>query len=270
MTAVAKIQPTAIVPAGDPLDTLLERAIDKGAVDALERLLEVRRQVQKDRARDAFYSALIAFQTACPVISKDTTVQIRPGFSYRYTPLEDIAHAIRPMLEQFQLGYRWFVTQAGNQLTATCRISHCDGHIEESSLTVPVGIDPQRPVWPVAQSLTYAKRYTLCNALGIVVGGEDDDAHEATTQSAQEAKTPKAEGTPKPSPAPPANGPIISEAQAKRLYAIAKSAGWPDDEIKQYILAMGYEHTKDIKRADYEAICKSLEGTPPAADLVPF
>jgi len=170
------------------LEGLLQRAVDAGSVEVLERLLVVKKEVQAGRARDAFYEALTAFQAHCPVIGKNTeaSVQSRTGasFKYRYTPLEDIAHAIRPLLEQYALGYRWFVKQdASKQLTVTCRISHILGHIEESSLTVPIGDDPQRPAWPVAQSLTYAKRYTLCNALGIVVGGEDDDAHEVVTEA---------------------------------------------------------------------------------------
>lgn len=180
---IAKVHHDVPAVAGDTLDLLLQKAVDSGAVDVLERLLAVRRQVQADRARDAFYTSLIAFQTACPVIQKSTTATIKPGFSYRYCPIEEIAHAIRPLLEQFQLGYRWFAAQQGNQLTVTCRISHALGHIEETSLTVPVGTDQMRPAWPVAQSLTYAKRYTLCNALGIVVGGEDDDAQEPVAEA---------------------------------------------------------------------------------------
>lgn len=171
----------------DPIDALVQKAVESGAVDVLERLLAVKQQVRADDARAAFYAALIGFQNACPVIEKTTTANIKPGFSYNYTPLEVIAHAIRPMLDQYQLGYRWFAAQQGNLLTVTCRISHAHGHIEETSLTVPVGVDPQRPAWPVAQSLTYAKRYTLCNALGIVVGGEDDDAHESRPTTAQPA-----------------------------------------------------------------------------------
>jgi hypothetical protein len=44
----------------------------------------------------------------------------------------------------------------------------------------------------VAQSLTYAKRYTLCNALGIVVGGEDDDAQEPVATPQEPIRQPQA------------------------------------------------------------------------------
>ena len=268
---LVKATPHDVALPADPIDALVQKAVETGAVDVLERLLAVRRQVQADRARDAFYTSLIAFQTACPVISKSTTANIKPGFSYRYCPIEEIAHAIRPLLEQFQLGYRWFAAQQGNQLTVTCRISHALGHIEETSLTVPVGIDPMRPAWPVAQSLTYAKRYTLCNALGIVVGGEDDDAQEPVAEAPKHPEAAQQPSTPRPATAqPPASaaagtsGPIISELQAKRLYAIAMKAGWNDEDIHQCIKLYGYEHTKEIARKDYEAICTDLERNKPA------
>lgn len=264
---LVKVNTNEIIPI-DPMDALVQKAVEAGAVDVLERLLKVRQQVQADRARDAFYSALIGFQNSCPVIEKTTTANIKPGFSYRYTPLEEIAHAIRPLLNTYQLGYRWFALQAGQLLTVTCRISHSLGHIEETSLTVPVGTDAMRPAWPVAQSLTYAKRYTLCNALGIVVGGEDDDAQEPRPdQASQPAERASHEPSSSQSATAP-SGQVISEAQAKRMYAIAKTAGQSDDNIKALIKPYGYEHTREVQRRDYEAICRALEQA--SREEVPF
>lgn len=51
-------------------------------------------------------------------------------------------------------------------------------------------------------------------------------------------------------------GGLISEAQAKRLFAIGKGN---HDMIKVVLKGFGYEHSKDIKREDYEAICKTVE-----------
>lgn len=68
--------------------------------------------------------------------------------------------------------------------------------------------------------------------------------------------------TQEPSSASPrqSDGPAISEAQGKRFFAIAKGAGWQDSEIKEYLLReYGIEHSRDIKRADYEAICKAMQ-----------
>lgn len=54
---------------------------------------------------------------------------------------------------------------------------------------------------------------------------------------------------------------LISEAQAKRLYAIAKKSGWEDQVLRDWLHDQyGYPSSKLIKRSDYEAICKALEG----------
>ncbi len=53
---------------------------------------------------------------------------------------------------------------------------------------------------------------------------------------------------------------VITEAQGRRLYAIAKGAGWKDNELKAFLLRDYHiEHSKDIERSDYEKICKELE-----------
>lgn len=65
------------------------------------------------------------------------------------------------------------------------------------------------------------------------------------------------------------SGKGITEKQAARLFAIAKGAGWDNDEIKKLIGKFGYESSKDIKWSDYDIIIKYLEkGEMP--DDIPF
>jgi len=60
---------------------------------------------------------------------------------------------------------------------------------------------------------------------------------------------------------------LISAAQAKRLFAIAKDVGWttPDGEldkkaVKKVLQSHGYDSTKEIKKKDYDAIISTIEG----------
>jgi len=63
-----------------------------------------------------------------------------------------------------------------------------------------------------------------------------------------------------PHPLPPSPGsPKISEAQAKRLFAISKAKGWTTDGLKAHLAAFGYDHSRDIVRAHYDDIIASLE-----------
>ena len=53
-------------------------------------------------------------------------------------------------------------------------------------------------------------------------------------------------------------GPIISEAQAKRFYAIAKGAKKSDDEIKIFLEFYGLKSSKEITRNIYEEVCANV------------
>ena len=61
--------------------------------------------------------------------------------------------------------------------------------------------------------------------------------------------------------APPTqNTGYITEKQQKRLWAIAKQAGWQNDKIKDFLLRdYNLEHTADIPRDKYEEIVTSIE-----------
>lgn len=56
-----------------------------------------------------------------------------------------------------------------------------------------------------------------------------------------------------------AGGGLISEAQAKRLYAISKGAKKTDEQMKAIMAEYGYASSKEIKKEHYEDICKRAE-----------
>lgn len=54
--------------------------------------------------------------------------------------------------------------------------------------------------------------------------------------------------------------PLITEPQAKRFFAIAKTAGWTNDEIKSYLKkSYGIDHSREIKKADYDEIIAHVQ-----------
>ncbi len=55
-------------------------------------------------------------------------------------------------------------------------------------------------------------------------------------------------------------GPVISEAQGKRLWAIGrKDAGKTDDQIREVLKAFNFEHTAEITKAKYEDVVKAIQ-----------
>lgn len=52
---------------------------------------------------------------------------------------------------------------------------------------------------------------------------------------------------------------VITEKQAKRLFAIAKTKGLSNDAIKDILSVYGYQSSKDINWKDYTKIIKAIE-----------
>jgi len=87
-----------------------------------------------------------------------------------------------------------------------------------------------------------------------------EDLPEGIVQEVAEKKPPvKAPQKKQESAAAPADPNKISEAQKKRFYAIAKTTGFSDDEIKAHLLTLGIEHTADILKTQYDDLCKWAE-----------
>ncbi len=186
---------TAAVQSNVTPEVLIAQAIQQGLpVEMMERLLAMRKELREEQAREAFTASLSAFQGQCPIIEKTKRVLNKDGKSlrYMYAPLEAITEAIKRPLAANGLSYTWSVEHAQGFMVATCKITHVLGHSEVSAFSIPIDLDgymtaPQK----YASSQTYAKRYALCNALGISTGEEDTDA--TTVGKEPEAKSPKAQ-----------------------------------------------------------------------------
>jgi hypothetical protein len=156
------------------IEMILQCAVEKGQIDVVERLVALQERMKAEQARETFNTALAIFQAACPVIVKRHAGH---GNQYTYAKLEDIAAQIKPHMQTARLHYAFSTEQSGDTLTVHCRVTHADGHSETSHASFPVnskaGMSEQQKV---GSAMTYAKRYALMNALGIVVADEDNDA----------------------------------------------------------------------------------------------
>lgn len=171
------------VPATLNAEGLLVKALEHNVpIETMERLLALRATLHAEQARGAFFAALAAFQGECPIIPKTKTAQIkseRGTFSYTYAPLDVIVRHVGPILQRHGLSYtvETAIEEAG-VLTAACTVHHVAGHSESSTFRVPIDKGARmNDAQKVASASTYAKRYAFCNALGILTGDEDNDAH---------------------------------------------------------------------------------------------
>lgn len=162
------------------VDSFIAQAIKSGAsIETLKELFELQKRVKAERAKAGFVEAMSLFQSKAPIIEKDKKVLNKDGRSVRYTyaAIDSIVKQIQKPLAESGLSYRWETKQEGKDITAICIVTHVLGHSERSEFTVSVDTEgfmtaPQKS----ASALTFAKRYSLCNALGISTGDEDTDA----------------------------------------------------------------------------------------------
>lgn len=107
-------------------------------------------------------------------------------YSYAYAPLDEIMNVIRKPLADVGLVHRQFLSQRGGIWTMRTIVAHRSG--QWYGCDYPIFWDEARGMQGFASGVTYARRYGLMMALGLV-GEDDDDANVADGSMAQIAPT---------------------------------------------------------------------------------
>jgi len=163
--------------------SVIERMATNPEIDPerVERFIALKRQMDADAARKAFYNALSDAKAEIPVIVKNRTVGYdhKTGegkTSYSHEDLGEIARTVDPILAKHGLSYRFRTTSVMNEpVSVTCIIAHRDGHSEENTLSA--GRDDsgkKNSIQSIGSTITYLQRYTLKSALGLAASSDDD------------------------------------------------------------------------------------------------
>jgi hypothetical protein len=174
---------------------VLQQAVQAGVADAatLEALQTLVHREEDRREARAFNKALAAFQRECPTIAKKQTATVtsRSGgsFAYTFASLADIVSTIRPLLVKHGLSYTWDSDESDpSTIAMTCHLRHVDGHATSSTVRLLVdekAASRMNTMQASGSAISYAKRYSLVAALGIVSADPDDDAASAGPTSTE-------------------------------------------------------------------------------------
>lgn len=183
MATPAPATGTALATADNPYLAMAEMAISRGAVDQLDKLLDLQMKWDAEQQRKAFVAAMSSFKQEAGGItirkSKHVSFATSKGKTeYDHAELHDITRVLVPMLAKQGLSHSWDVKQGNGAITVECVMSHRDGHSERVSMTAPADDSGgKNRIQAIASAKTYLERYTLLAATGIATGGElDDDA----------------------------------------------------------------------------------------------
>ncbi len=184
MTAEIVAQPTemaALTPASMP--KLMELAVEKGGVEALEKLVAMHERMMAAGAAREFAAAMASFQEECPPIRKTSTAKVTTkaggAYTYQYAELDEIARTVRPFLHKHGLAYSWDckLSDDGAKIRVECTLSHVNGHKASASFESPTAplTNSMSKQQEVAAALTFGKRQTLIQVLGLTTCDPDID-----------------------------------------------------------------------------------------------
>lgn len=176
---------------------------------------------------------------------------------YNYRSLEDIFNAAKPLLSDAKLiltvSDEIVIIGDASYVKAKAIVFDVEGTGTISTIAY-AQIATDKKGMDVAQmtgsASSYARKYAL-NGLFAIDDSEDIDSidHSEKTTKTTEKTEPKEDAKDE------AKTGIISEAQAKRMYAIS---GGDADLCKKVIGKYGYKSSKEVKYSDYEAICDEV------------
>jgi len=218
----------------------------------------MRTQLKEENAREEFFISLAKFQSEIPTIKKTKIVKDKDGtVRYKYAPLESIVEQVKELLETNGFSYTLKSKQTPiTSVTVVCEAHHSFGHVENTEITVPIDQKAyMNDVQKIGAAVTYAKRYSFCNAFGIMTGDEDTDAIvQETIPPVDVVSKPKETAPPK----KPAKGDKKNKALTlaktecqKTLRALfdrlGGKKGTENDLLKAVMMKVG---SKDLKKAD--------------------
>ena len=158
---------------GNPIMDMAMAASQRNDVDMVKQLLAIRDSEDAKAAERAFNAAYAKAQSEMPIIPKRGTGHN----NIRYARIEDIIQAVMPVLERHGLSLRHKTSQDADTITVTAILAHVDGHSEtDVFISSPDKSGSKNSIQAVKSTITYGRRATAENILGLASYGEDDDA----------------------------------------------------------------------------------------------
>jgi hypothetical protein len=154
---------------------------------------------------------------------------VNPFFKSKYSTLKDIWDSIRESVGKYGLCILQDATTKDTCVSVTTIICHSSGQwIEFGPFDIPFG---KKDAHSIGSSTSYAKRYALCAALGIVSGTDDDDGNQTM---------PKKD--------------LVSQDQLEKIIETIGN----DDEYRNSILSFyRINSLAEIKASKFNAVIKS-------------
>lgn len=161
-------------------DRLLEKVLDSGNIEVLERFIALREKEEARQAKIAFdlnFAAMqkeyVPVQRSGEVKNKDRTKTL-----YKFCPLDDILKVYAPIIADHGFSFRWTEEAVSDNMKRIYCIVSGYGHEERGYVDIPIqgGNDFANSIQQRGVSTSYGKRYSFINAFGVIIENEDDES----------------------------------------------------------------------------------------------
>ena len=164
--------------------------------------------------------AIVQFQSELKPVDKNSS---NPFFKSKYADLPEVMQTIQPILAKNKLAVVQMMSELNGEPALTTIVLHESGEkIEATSPLFLAKNDPQSH----GSSVTYARRYGVMSALGIVAD-EDDDGNKATQSNASYK---------------PSTGGKATEKQLNLIRTLARQQGVSDEALEARIAMIETSH----------------------------
>lgn len=189
---------------------------------------------------------------------------LNPHFKSKYSDITSVWEALRIPMTSNGLTVWQDITTGEKTVSVSTRIVHSSGQwVEFGPLCIPVTkVDAQG----FGSATSYAKRYALCAAVGIVSDDDDDDAEKAVDRSKafaspplpfkpkqEMAKPAEKEEPPKPVKADYEDMKLLGELMAKVDSGLKKS-------VEDFIASFKLPSINDLPKATCLKMIKKMQG----------
>lgn len=212
--------------------------------------------------------ALAKAQKEVKELEKSATskVRLKSGgeYSFDYVPLEAVLEEARRVLASNGISFQQHITRDDKGLCLFTELVHESG--QSKVIPTPVIGNPAT-MQEMGSLFTYAKRYAMLGILGIA-GSDDLDANDSNDKNESFTVTNKVKNMQQTNNYA-AKAPMISEAQVKRLWAIAKAKGFSQQEVISLSNdCFNKPEVSTLNKIEYDKLCNHLETNKP--EQMPF
>lgn len=195
-----------------------------------------------------------------PKRSRTVRVQTRDGgsFEYHYAELTDVISAAKAVLAPRGIA---FIQPAETDLERKLvrvwtAFLKGEQRLDFGPLEMPL---PSADVQTIGSAITYGRRYLLSTALGIAAEHDDDGVAASSREDARPER--------KPAPATKGGTRKATEAQMRRLHAVAKTKGITHQQMTDWAgRHLGIETLAELTTDGARELSKALSELPDAPD----